>query len=149
MRLSNFRVPAALVLAASLAGTATTPVFAYEVVVESTHNYTATCGYVTCSIYFTKDHTKRIRDTLNRFATSNAINIGAPTAACAAISVMVPPAILPCSAIALVSGGIGIYMANLHDWVNKAADQDLCIKFRNAKTGGVPWFSADSSSFCR
>lgn len=149
MRLSYLRVPTALVLAASLAGTITTPVFASERVVERTDNYTATCGPVTCSMYVTKDHIKRIRDTLKRFPNSIAYGTGSPIAACGAVSAMFPPAVVPCGAISLTTIGIGGYMVVLNDYVNKAADQNLCLKFRIPKSGGVPWFSTDTSRFCR
>lgn len=45
--------------------------------------------------------------------------------------------------------GIGAYMVNLNDHVNKAADQNLYLKFRIPKTGGVLWFATDTSRFCR
>lgn len=148
MRLSYLRVLTALVSAASIAGTVTAPVFASERVVGTTDNYTHTCGPITCSIYYTKEHIKRIRDTLNRFAASNATNLGAATTACGAVTALLPPLPLVCGAI---GGGIGVYIANLTTYAGKAANRNRCMKLRTPKgtPGTPPWFSPDNSNFCR
>jgi len=146
MRLSHLCAPVAIALATSLAGTVTTPVFASETEVERTDNYTRTCGRVTCSTYYTKEHTKKIRDTLNRFEKYNMGGAAAAGVACALLFVPAPVCLG-------ITAATELYITGLTTYADKAGDQDRCLKLRTPilkpGTPTPPWFSTDTSRFCR
>ncbi len=101
------------------------------------------CGYVTCSLYFSRNETKAIDRYLQRNQAAGTAGIAtAAAAACAATGIGAVVA-------ALCAGAGAIYGGRLVDQVHHAATTNGCLRIRYTRGGAVVGLYSDHSKYCR